>query len=114
MRSTNPPPLATWLLHRFSGSESLTGDLIEQYRNGRSLAWYWRQMLTVIVLGISREIRVLLYAAYGSNPATGVRVVAMAVLLWLMNNLFFAYVEPFILWPMDDLLVGHFGFTRAT
>jgi hypothetical protein len=53
VRSTKPPRLATWLLARLASGktrESLVGDLIEQYRNGRSASWYWRQALIVVVV----------------------------------------------------------------
>jgi hypothetical protein len=56
----NPPRLATWLLQRWgSGSRqvSLVGDLIEQYRDGRSRGWYWRQVLRAIVVGAVHDIR---------------------------------------------------------
>jgi hypothetical protein len=49
--NARPPVLATWLLnHLASGekSESLIGDLIEQYQRGRSSAWYWRQVVTAV------------------------------------------------------------------
>jgi hypothetical protein len=49
--NARPPLLATWLLTHFTSdgrSESLIGDLIEQYRGGRSSAWYWRQAVTAI------------------------------------------------------------------
>ena len=60
MRVTEPPRLATWLLKRAGrhpNSESLAGDLIERYQNGRSAAWYWRQVLVAIGLGSLDEIR---------------------------------------------------------
>lgn len=47
------PPLATWLLERAvvaSCKETLVGDLSEQFRQGRSTAWYWRQTLRAIVV----------------------------------------------------------------
>ena len=34
---------------------ALAGDLLEEYRNARSAAWYWRQTLMVIVHGVSRN-----------------------------------------------------------
>jgi hypothetical protein len=37
--------------------ESLVGDLIEQYRNGRSGSWYWRQALGSIVTGAGGDVR---------------------------------------------------------
>jgi hypothetical protein len=32
------------------------GDVMEEYREGRSRAWYWRQVLTAIVMSAYREI----------------------------------------------------------
>jgi hypothetical protein len=44
---------ATWLLKRFGAghySESITGDLIEQYGQGRSRSWYWKQVVLAILI----------------------------------------------------------------
>jgi len=56
MRDQQPPRVATWLAqHLMCGPrrESLLGDLIEQYRQGRSGIWYWRQVLGAILVGIA-------------------------------------------------------------
>jgi hypothetical protein len=58
--ATGSPSVATWLLERFtfgSGGESLIGDLLEEYRSGRSRAWYWRQALTAVVMSCAVELR---------------------------------------------------------
>ena len=56
MTATRPPALATWLLkHAARGNDALVGDLFEEHRRRRSDAWYWRQVLTVVVLNLSRE-----------------------------------------------------------
>jgi hypothetical protein len=55
----NPPRLATWLLHRWGSGpqrESLVGDLVERYQQGRSPAWYWRQVLRGIIVGMLYEM----------------------------------------------------------
>ncbi len=60
MRSQNPPIVATWLLENLrSGkeNESLTGDLVEGYRRGRSNSWYWRQVLAAIAISLYSEVR---------------------------------------------------------
>ncbi len=47
-RERSPPRLAVWMLMRLLRGprcEALIGDLTEEYRNGRSRAWYWRQAL---------------------------------------------------------------------
>ena len=53
------PRVATWLAHRLVPGprrESLLGDLIEQYREGRSGRWYWRQVLVAIVVGNAHDL----------------------------------------------------------
>ena len=59
MRDRQPPQVATWLAQRLvSGPrrESLLGDLIEQYREGRSGIWYWRQVLIAILVGTMHDL----------------------------------------------------------
>ena len=59
MTDQQPPRVATWLAQRLvSGPrrESLLGDLIEQYRRGRSGRWYWRQVLIAIVVGTAHDL----------------------------------------------------------
>jgi hypothetical protein len=54
-----PPALATALLLRLGSPDAaLVGDLAEEYRAGRSRAWYWRQVGAAIVLGAAHEARV--------------------------------------------------------
>src|SRR5579872_2220108 len=60
MKTDKPPFIAVWMLeHMTMGvrNEALAGDLLEDFRLGRSVSWYWRQVLTAIVLGFSRELR---------------------------------------------------------
>jgi hypothetical protein len=59
MMAARPPRFATWLLERFIGGprrDSLVGDLLEQYPQRRSTAWYWRQVVTAIVVSAARDI----------------------------------------------------------
>jgi hypothetical protein len=59
MRSPEPPTLATWVLeHLLPGkkNEALTGDLLEEFRSGRSVAWCWRQVFGVIFASLSRKL----------------------------------------------------------
>jgi hypothetical protein len=53
MSGRDPPVIATWLLKRFGAgrySESMVGDLIEQYGQGRSRSWYWKQVVVAILI----------------------------------------------------------------
>jgi hypothetical protein len=83
MTTRLPPRLATWLLERFGNgrrNESLIGDLHEQFAQGRSVGWYWSQVLRA--LAISVRVRVL----------TLVAAVASAFVLaqvWLLSHALF-------------------------
>jgi hypothetical protein len=52
-------------------NEALAGDLLEEFRSGRSAGWYWRQVLGAIAIG--------LYRAAGNHGT-----VALFALLWSM------------------------------
>jgi hypothetical protein len=65
MNSSKPPALVTWLVeHLIPGNrnEALAGDLLEQFSQGRSVAWYWRQALIAILIGFLKEWRTLVWA----------------------------------------------------
>ena len=54
------PPAAYWLLRRFVGgptSESLIGDIEEEFSRGRSSSWYWRQVPPAILAGLKGDLR---------------------------------------------------------
>jgi hypothetical protein len=58
MRSSQPPIVAMWVLTHFGNrNEVLAGDLVEEYQRGRTVAWYWRQVLVAILVGCGNEIR---------------------------------------------------------
>lgn len=39
-----------------SHSDALAGDLLEEFKRRGSAAWYWRQVLAAIIVGLSREL----------------------------------------------------------
>jgi hypothetical protein len=54
MNSAKPPRLAAWILQHFGprvNSDALAGDLWEAFQQGRSKAWYWRQVLAAVRWG---------------------------------------------------------------
>jgi len=58
--NANPPRLATRMLKYLvlrDRKEELEGDLLEQFHQGRSAAWYWRQVLGAI-FGLSNVLRI--------------------------------------------------------
>ncbi len=59
MKLIEPPPAATWMLtHIVPGehNEAMAGDLMEEFRRGRSRNWYWRQVLAAIAIGCYRDL----------------------------------------------------------
>lgn len=57
MKPRSLPKLATWLLERFASgrhSESLLGDLFEEYARWRGRIWLWRQVASVLVISLVR------------------------------------------------------------
>ena len=58
MKPTDPPALATALLELLippRTSAGLVGDLVEEYRNGRSRTWYWQQAIVALMRAAIRE-----------------------------------------------------------
>jgi len=73
MRQTDPPSAATWILEHLTPgprNEALAGDLLEEFRRGRSIGWYWRQALAAVLVRSFVEIVnnrfVMLFAALWS------------------------------------------------
>lgn len=85
MNARAAPRAATWLLERLgSGSrfEPLIGDLAEQFAEGRSRLWYWRQTTGALGVESSRMLR-----AHGLSLATAVLVGYGVTSLWVAANL---------------------------
>jgi hypothetical protein len=60
MTMKDPPRIASWMLEHLtfgSKSEALAGDLLEEFRQGRSIAWYWRQVVAAILIGLASLLR---------------------------------------------------------
>jgi len=92
MQSDDPPKLASWLLEH-AGSlyrrEALAGDLLEEYRAGRSDAWYWRQVLWAIGASVGHAVRAVSSAW-------------LALLMWWGALLLFSFLWK---WPAIVLVL---------
>jgi hypothetical protein len=67
MNASSPPRLAQWLLERcVSGPrrESLIGDMVEQYRRGRSAAWFWRQTIRIVGANLFPAVSIVALGLY--------------------------------------------------
>jgi hypothetical protein len=75
MTKRTPPRFATWIIAHIAPDyrrESLIGDLIEQYGEGRTARWYWSEVAAVVGAATTRLLR------------TAFSLSAIAVLLRLM------------------------------
>ena len=62
-RQSHPPKFALFLLRNLlpkRNSESITGDLLEQFGEGRSNAWFWRQVLVAMRTAVFHQLRLVL------------------------------------------------------
>jgi hypothetical protein len=78
---SEPPRLADRLLMRFlpaSRTETLVGDLHEQYQRGRSRGWYWHQVIEAVVLSLTREL--------GNHRLLTLRALALGWALLLLSK----------------------------
>ena len=77
----HPPVLATWLLERFCTDVALAGDLVEQYRDGRSVVWYWKQAIAAVsVYSVSQILE---------HKWLALRASATGYVIWyVLNNMF--------------------------
>ncbi len=102
MRVTQPPRLAAWLFERLASGpnrESLGGDLAEQYRRGRSSAWYWRQVFMALWASTTQDI--------ADHKLTAVRAVILSW-MFLIPWIFFTgwLYGSTKFWVMETLIRG--------
>ena len=48
MTSLQSSIVGTWLLDRFCGDPAVAGDLLQEYRGGKSTFWYWKEVIAAI------------------------------------------------------------------
>lgn len=136
MTLKNPPRIAAWMLeHVIFGrkNDALAGDLLEEFRHGRSAIWYWRQVLMAIGIGLAmvlcRQWMAIGYAILWAVPfpAFMVLVVRRVVELplfaqrwrfdWpysMMCDLLLSYVSVFLyLWLALALYFGLFSWATG-
>ena len=110
MTAPRPPLLATWLLRRLTAgrhSEAFEGDLLEAWREGRSNAWYWRQVLVAVSPVRSttenRLIRLAVaVAVLAMTPLAALLMITLGVVLANAENKWWSLVPMII-----GLLTGY-------
>jgi len=80
-----PPFLARRILERLGADdEALIGDLVEEYRRGRSRAWYWSQVTLVYrTVEDLREATLPALRRYWDDAAAVLRLVGRS---WLLDQ----------------------------
>jgi hypothetical protein len=71
MNPSHPPEGAIWLLERCSlgrRNDSLVGDLIEEFGQGQTRAWFWKQTIIALTVSFASEL--------GRSPLLIVRAMA--------------------------------------
>jgi hypothetical protein len=114
MKSSEPPALARWLFERvrFSDTdEALAGDLLEEFTQGRSAAWYWRQVLVAIAVGYGKEVHIhwalaIRAALIGLAVSTGVSILLHSLIVTLHKNGLMHSIPRFVPWALTSFLSG--------
>jgi hypothetical protein len=86
MIQREPPTIAVWLLKKWASPyrrESLLGDLLEMYRDGRGRTWYWRQVIAALILARARRLRLAPRTAFGTGLMRLVNALLLAGLIAL-------------------------------
>jgi hypothetical protein len=105
MRAIEPPALPTWLLARLlvgQHRDALVGDLVEEYRRGRSSLWYWRQSLIAIVTasteGAWRHAGLTLGTVLVGVALPRLFVTVNRWLGWRWNLWLYSWYRPTVIW----------------
>jgi hypothetical protein len=81
-----PPKFATWLLNNFGRvrhNRAMIGDLCEEFRDGRSRSWYWRQTIFILARRLGREA----CSAYSAGALIiGVFLALVDYAFWSLNR----------------------------
>jgi hypothetical protein len=105
MRSSQPPKLATWILQRFASGrdkEPLLGDLVEEYNSGRSRSWFWRQMITAVLVDSYSQVRIH-YVLAARAIAVGMATSLLCGILLLRGWMaFWKFLSEY--WPTSSYL----------
>ena len=104
-----PPRVATWLLDNFRYgplSDSLVGDLIEQFRQGRSRYWYYRQVAVALAAGMVKGVREHKFRALAGLSAGCCILYAYGVLSFITSRYILIKLDP-------DLPMGRYLFSSV-
>lgn len=104
MNHRNPPRVASWLLTRLSDcDEALAGDMIEEYRRGRSRLWYWRQTGIAVFRTTVADVR--------SHPLLALRAFVLMVVCVLCFQYcllpLFDFLARSLTWKLNPLLLDN-------
>jgi hypothetical protein len=121
MTTTTPPAFATWLLNRFDSTangEAIAGDLVEQFQEGRSRVWYWRQVIGAVFRSVGHDIRhhyVLairalfigwaLYFVFGIPISRLSRILSLDIDDWVIQSRHYTQWSVFWTWQLPPTVL---------
>jgi hypothetical protein len=90
MNQRIPPRFALWIVERYGSSynsESLAGDLIEQFHQGESRWWLWKQVvIAILITRVGRIRQILLLPALRLLLRISIDVAAMLILCTIADR----------------------------
>lgn len=109
------PRIATWLLkHLVARNDALAGDLLEEYRAGRSATWYWKQVVIAMCVGRPTRLRGLIISCL--SLVVGVLIAVrfnqpvlafiLGPLVWDGPVIYVTVWEGFVVWASVMALAG--------
>ena len=108
MTDRHPPRLAVWLLKRQGAgreNEALLGDLIEEFEDGRSAGWFWRQTFEAFTVASNRVMPGLAMQLLVLFVAWGVPAALFFELSWERVPLGALHVTDDA-WPISSIWVA--------
>ncbi len=101
-----PPPLATWMLENLTlgeRDEALHGDLMEEFQEGRSDSWYWRQVVVACAMSwficLHRRRTLIAFAVLWSMLAPAWKVLSDQIQNWQILDHALQMAGPFWVLP---------------
>src|SRR5437870_1318659 len=99
----NPPKLAIALLKLLvPGRDALAGDLVEQFRSGKSTLWLWREVVAAILTASWKEVQ--------TKRMSALKAVALG---WAAMLIFFFAAGDFLAHSADQTIPRLFSYLGA-
>jgi hypothetical protein len=95
--------------------EYVIGDLMEQFHRGRGRAWFWRQVIVIVLLEVSRSVRRFSLAATRILIGQGIALILLVAVLSavLLSGIWPLFMVGIIVGIVAGVLKSVFGEGRT-